>query len=130
MKLILAATRPREVLCLFPVIFPTVEGDAYCFLTMDVYSEFLIQTGIEKDDNIEHVLKHVGLLMKHADFGHHKDRPFTLVLHKHEEYRPEIEDIIKPYWGKLVISDAYLSEKMFPTIELLIKATMERADKD
>ncbi|HEY0297757.1 MAG TPA: hypothetical protein VGB84_00920 [Arachidicoccus sp.] len=115
----LIATRPKEVLCLFPVEFPTQEGDAYFFLAMDVYSEFLIHTGTEKSNNIECVLKHIGLLLQHKDLERYKNRPFTLVLHKHEEFRTEIEGIIKPYGGTLVVSDAYLSEKMMPAIEVL-----------
>lgn len=116
MNIIPTATKPCEVLCFFPVEFATREGDAYLFLSMDVYSEFLIQTGLEKSNDIEYVLKHIGLLLQHRDFTSRKNRVFTLVLHKHEQHRLKIEALIKPHGGTLVIDDPYLYEKMVPVI--------------
>ena len=115
------ATRPCEILCFLPVEFPVSQDTAYCYLTMDVYSQFLIQTGLEYSNHITYVLKHMELLMQHADFVNRKQREFTIVLHKHEEHRAQIEAIIGPHGGSLVIDEPYLYDRMVPAIESLFK---------
>jgi hypothetical protein len=130
MKPTLTAIRPCEVLCLFPVEFETQQGGAYIFLVMDIYSEFLIHTGAEKSNEIENVLKHIGLLLQHKDFASRKNRFFTLVLHKYENYRLMIEAVIKPHGGILVVNDAYVAEKMIPAITNLYNSLAQGSNKN
>jgi hypothetical protein len=87
----LKATRPFEYLCFFPVELPTRDdGDVYAYIFLDVYSEFLIMSGIEKDRSHKTILKHNRLLIKNKDFLEHKGVPFTLVMHKYKEIYIEI----------------------------------------
>lgn len=103
-----------------PVEVPTQEGPAFVFLGVDVVSELAFQTGVEDGNNIEQVLKHIALLMRHKDFKPHK-RPFTLVLHKYAEHRERIDAVLKPYGGKVAVDDGYLIKKMGPLIGHMFK---------
>lgn len=122
-----ANPKPREVVCFYPVELPTQEGDVYIFLAKDVASEVLFQTGVEKGNDIDLVLKHIGLLMENKDFNIRKDQPFTLVLHKHEQYQKEIEALIKPHRGTLFFDDLYLTHQMVPVIKYLLDSMAKRA---
>jgi hypothetical protein len=114
------ATRPLEFICFFPAEFPTtIDGDVYAFMFVDVYSEFLIMTGMEKGRNQKTILKHIRLLTKNKDFLKHKGSPFTLVMHKYEEITVDILHIIKPFKGKVLIDDAFVAEKISPILESL-----------
>ena len=53
------ATRPLEFVSVFQVEMPTDEGNAYVYCALDSHSEFLFQTGIERNRNYETLLKHV-----------------------------------------------------------------------
>ena len=117
-----SATKPCEVLCLFPVELPTQEGNIYIYITKDVYSGFLFQTGLETSNSIGFALKHIELLLEHKDFISRKNRDFTIVLHRYEQYRAAIEAIIKPQGGTLIIDEVYLSEQIVPVIEHLYKS--------
>lgn len=116
--------RPGEVICFFPVEFPTKQGDVYIFVAKDIYSETLIQTGVEGDNTIDQVLKHLALLMQDESFAEYGNKPFTLVLHKYGQYREKINEIIAPYGGTLVVDDLYLTSKMIDVIEFLYKTIM------
>ncbi|SDE86036.1 hypothetical protein SAMN05216464_11087 [Mucilaginibacter pineti] len=121
MKNVPVANKPCEVLCFFPVEVPTQEGDAYVYLTMDVATEFLFQTGSELSNDIDMVVKHIERLLNHKDFNRCKNQAFTLVLHKYEAYQSKIAAIIEPYGGKLVIDEVYIFEKMIPAIETIFR---------
>ncbi|RYE50915.1 MAG: hypothetical protein EOP48_19020 [Sphingobacteriales bacterium] len=112
-------TRPWEVVCLFPVSFPTKEGDLYVYIAKDVYSEVILQTGVEESNTVEFFIKNIQSLMSHTNFADNKRKRFTLVLHKYKQHRTEIESIIAPLGGYLFINDTYLSEQIVPVIEQL-----------
>jgi hypothetical protein len=125
------ATRPLEYICFFPAEFPTqVDGDVYAFIFVDVYSEFVILTGMEKDRNHKTILKHIRLLTKNKDFLNHKGSPFTLVLHKYEEISIDILKIIKPFKGKVLIDDAFVAEKVSPVLESLFASLAGKSGPD
>ena len=45
------ATRPLEYVCLFPADMPTLEGDVFMFFAIDAFSQFVFNTGVEKQLN-------------------------------------------------------------------------------
>lgn len=112
------ATRPREVIYFIPVQLNTVsDGKVYMFMIMDAYSEFMFQAGSERGDDMEYVLKQIQLLMSNKDFSRHGGQPFTLVMSDYEEYRNEIEDIIKPHGGKMLVDKEYVNREMAPVVD-------------
>jgi hypothetical protein len=125
------ATRPLEYICFFPAEFTTRDdGDVYAFMFVDVYSEFVIMTGMEKDRGHKTILKHIRLLTKNKDFLKHKGSPFTLVMHKYEEITEEILHILKPHNGKVLIDDAFVAVKVAPVIESLFASLAGKAATD
>jgi hypothetical protein len=116
------ATRPLEYVCFFPIEFPTKEGDVYFFTCVDAYSEFVFQTGAEPSNDNQAVLKHIKLLMENTEFKKHREKGFTLVVHKYKEIQNEIEAIIKPYGGKMIIDDLFVTQKITPVIVHLYKS--------
>lgn len=122
------ATCPLEYLCFFPAEIPTRDdGDVYAFMFVDVYSEFVIMTGMEKDRSLKTILKHIRLLTKNKDFLKHKGSPFTLVVHKYEEITEEILHILKPHNGKVLIDDAFVAVKVAPVLESLFSSLAGKA---
>ena len=114
------ATRPLEYIWFFPAEFPTrIDGDVFAFIFVDVYSDFVIMTGLEKSKSNETILRHIRLLTRHKDFLKHKGASFTLVLHKYEEIKDDILLIIKPFKGKVLIDDTFVAEKVTPVLESL-----------
>lgn len=125
------ATRPLEYICFFPVEFPTkIDGEVFAFIFVDVYSEFVIMTGIEKSKSNETILKHIRLLTRNKDFLKHKGVPFTLVLHKYEEIIGDILRLIKPFKGKVLIDDAFVAEKVTLVLESLFTSLAGKAKSD
>ena len=125
------ATRPLEFICFFPAEFPTrIDGDVFAFLFVDVYSDFVIMTGLEKSKSNETILGHIRLLTRNKDFLKHKGVPFTLVLHKYEEILDDILSIIKPFKGKGLIDDAFVAEKVTPVLESLFTSMAGKVKPD
>lgn len=125
------ATRPFEYICFFPAEFPTrVGGDVYAFIFVDVYSGFVIMTGMEKSRSIENILKHIRLLTWNKDFLSHKGKPFTLILHKYEELKDDILHIIEPFKGKVLVNDAFVAEKITPVLESLFATFSDNAKRN
>lgn len=125
------ATRPLEYICFFPVEFPTrIDDEVFAFIFVDVYSEFVIITGLEKSKSNETILKHIRLLTRNKDFLKHKGVPFTLVLHKYEEIIGDILRLIKPFKGKVLIDDAFVAEKVTPVLESLFTSLAGKAKSD
>ena len=120
------AKRPLEYVCFFPMTVPTKEGDAYIFISLDVFSDFAFNTGIEKDENPETILKHIYLLTEHPDFIKHIDKGFTLVLHKFKELEPRINNIIKPINGNLIFDGQYVNKIMVPVIKNMFQHLNDR----
>ena len=120
------ASYSLEFVCLFSVEMPTLEGDAYVFLAVDVFSEFVFSTGVEKDRKKDNLLKHVKLLVNNEDFKKKLPVPFTLVFHKYEELRKDIDKIIKPLGGKMIVDDLFVTRVLTPVIEHLFKSLSKK----
>ncbi|GAL86400.1 phage protein [Sporocytophaga myxococcoides] len=118
----MTTSRPLEYVCFFPVNIPTGEGEAYWFASVDVYSKVIFSTGAELGLNKQIVLKHLSLLMNEDNFKKHRDKGFTLIIHKDYGYLKEMTDIIAPYKGKLMISDALVTKEMVPVMEHIFKS--------
>jgi len=117
------ATRPFEYICFYPVEIPTRdEGDVYTFVAVDVYSRYLMITGTEKDRSNNTVLKHIRLLTEHKDFVKHKGEKFTLVVHAFRDIVEDIDRIIEPLNGKVIIDDSFVTEIITPVIEHLFES--------
>ena len=130
-KILNKAIRPLEYICFFPAEFPTrIDGDVFAFLFVDVYSDFVIMTGLEKSKSNETILRHIRLLTRNKDFLKHKGVPFTLVLHKYEEIKDDILLIIKPFKGKVLFDDAFVAEKVTPVLESLFTSLAGIAKPD
>ena len=119
------ATKPREVLCFFAADMPTQQGDVYAFLTIDVFSKYMFMTGVEPKNDIDTMLKQIKLLMNEPNFKQFKNRPFTLVFHKYEQYREKINAILKPFGGTMAINDPYLTVQIMPVLEEMYKGLAE-----
>jgi hypothetical protein len=112
------ATKPRQVICFYPFEVTTqMDGDAYFMLAVDVFSDYVFPPDAQRSNSIEQILKSLKLLIKEAKFKRFKGKaPFTLVLHKHQEHRAKIEEIITPYGGRLVINDAFVAQIITPVM--------------
>ena len=115
------ATRPLEFVSVFQVEMPVADGDAYVYCALDSYSEFLFQTGIERNRNPETIIKHINLLIAHPDFKNALERhkSFKLVLHKFAELTPKINAIIEPLGGTMIVNDAFVAKEFVPVIKHL-----------
>ena len=118
----LKAIKPLQYVCFFPTEFSTKQdGDLYVYLALDIYSQKLFNLGVFKDNQPLTVLKHIELLMNDKDFKLHRDKGFTLILHKYKSVEPQINTIIAPYKGKVIFNDAYIVDNMMPAIENIFK---------
>lgn len=116
------ATRPLEFVCFHPVEFETLDGDAYCYIAVDVYSKALFLIGIDVKNDTDTVLKHVDLLMKNTDFKKQMHNGFTLVFHKYAGVQTDIENIIKPHKGNMSINDPLVTKEVTPVMLHLFEA--------
>ena len=111
------ATRPNEVVCIIAIELNTIkDGKGYMFVIMDAYSEFIFHAGVERGDGLEHVTNQIRQFLSNKDFSKHKSQPFTLVMSGFEEYRKEIEKIIEPHNGTMVVDGAYIKKQLTPAI--------------
>jgi hypothetical protein len=118
----ITATRPLEYICLYQIEYPTRDkGDVYMFAAVDVFSEFLFVTGTEESNNDQLILKHVKLLLNDKNFKQHSNS-FTLVFHKHSELKKDIEAIIKPLGGNMIVDDPLVAKVFTPVIEHIFKS--------
>ncbi|MGV3597668.1 MAG: hypothetical protein ACO1PI_07340 [Bacteroidota bacterium] len=117
----LQVTRPLEYVWFFPLEVPTKEGNVYIFLAQDIYSEILFNTGAENILDTRVILKHIQLLLEQPEFKIHIDKGFTLILHKYKELSKEINDIINPFGGKLLVDDAIVATYMEPVLHYLFR---------
>ncbi len=113
MESVKKATQPIEVICLLSFELETIkEGHVYMFIILDAYSEFMFQAGIELGDDMEYVLKQIQQFLNSKDFDKPSGQPFTLVLEEFEEYRNEIERLIAPQGGTMVVDAAYINREL------------------
>lgn len=100
------ATRPLEYVCFFPIELETkADGNVYMYVAVDAYSDFAFMMGTERDTKKETVLGAVRKLINDKDFAKQKHNGFTLVFHKFEELRNDIEKIITPDHGRMIVKD-------------------------
>ncbi|HAM98555.1 MAG TPA: hypothetical protein DCQ26_08065 [Marinilabiliales bacterium] len=87
---------------------------------VDVYSEYLIITGIETDRSNATVLKHIKAFTKHPDFtNHYNNLPFTLILHKYKEVSEQINQKIAPFKGSIIFNDPLVAQIIEPVVREL-----------
>lgn len=123
---LLKANRPGEYVAFFTIEVPTKEGPAFIYLGCDAYSEFAFNTGVEKDENPENIIKHVYLLTEDEAFIQHRDKGFTLVFDRFEELSERIEGIIKPVNGRLIYDKKFHNQIAKPVLENLRKSTKSK----
>lgn len=120
------AKAPGDVVALFPADMSQEDDESLMmFVAVDIYSNFLFKPHTAEDNKPETLLLAIQDLMDNEDFKTHS-QPFTLVLHKFEELRSEIEQIIKPHGGTFMVSDSYVHEHITPVMEELFKSMAER----
>lgn len=111
-------TRPGEIICLVPIALNTrQDGTVHMFMMMDAYTEHMYQAGVERGEDVEHVLKQVQLLLRNARFREVMQEPFTIVSTEYEDYRGEIEDLIIPLGGSLVVDEIYATSHLREAID-------------
>lgn len=108
------ATRPLEYVGLFIMEFPTKEGIAYVYMAVDAYSEFAFNTGVEKDNSPDNILKHIYLLTEHPEFIKKMHKGFTLVMANYEELEARIISIIGSINGKVIFDEALNRKIILP----------------
>ena len=123
---LLKASRPGEYVAFFTVEVPTMEGPAFIYMGCDAFSEFAFNTGVEKDDSAENIIKHVYLLTEDKSFVQHRDKGFTLVFDRFEELSDRIEGIIKSVNGRLIFNKEFHSQIAKPVRESLEKFTKSK----
>ncbi|WP_315819574.1 hypothetical protein [Paraflavitalea speifideaquila] len=115
-------THPGEVFCFYPIEIPINNAeDAYLFIAVDAVSAFLFQTGMERANDMQAVLRNIQLLMEQDLFKQSKAASFTLVLHKCQPYRAQIEAIVSPHGGCVVFDDTYVAAIVTPPMRFLFE---------
>jgi len=117
----LTATKPMQLVCLYPLEMTTLEGDAYVYMFIDAFSDFLMVTGIEKKEGDPDILKHIALLTQNKDFSAHSCKPFLIVLHKYAGLLPAINALLAPLGGGATVSDETVAYYMAPALEAFYK---------
>jgi len=74
-------------------------------------------TGVERNRGKRNTLKHIKLLTQNEQFVNGRPESFTLILHKYEELRPDIEKMIAPLGGSMIVDDVVVTEYLSPIIE-------------
>ena len=114
-------TRPGEIICLVPVALNTQQdGTVYMFMMMDAYTEHMYQAGVERGEDMEHVLKQVQLLLRNERFLDVMAESFTIVAAEYGEYREEIENLIGHLGGSLVVDEAYAASRLSGAIDTFV----------
>lgn len=104
------AVRPGEYMAFFSIPMQTKEGKVYLFIAIDAFSEFAFNTGAERNENPESVLRCLQRLMVNKDFLRHRDKGFTLVLEKYDDLSDQINTLIHPFHGQLMINMSFLQQ--------------------
>ena len=123
------ATRPLEYVGLFQADMATTQdGDVFAFIAVDMFSMKVFFTGAEPNRDNETVIKHTKLLLQDKDFiwGMKEHGSFTLVYHKFTDIVPLLNDIVKPYGGNIMVSDAFVTMVVLPVVEQLFKTIAKK----
>jgi hypothetical protein len=99
----------------------TIEGKAFVFLAVDSFSEFVFSIGVASTLNDTTIIKHLKLLTENMDFknGLLRQKSFTIVLSDYEHILPELNEMVKPLGGKVVINKEYFTKVTKPVIKAL-----------
>ena len=62
-------------------------------------------------------MKQIERLLNNKDFNKQGGRPFNLVMSAYEEYRKDIEKLIEPHGGTLVVDASYITIELGEAIE-------------
>ena len=119
------ATRPCEYVAFFTMEIPTQEGPAFVYLACDSLSQYCFNTGVEKDESPENILKHIYLLTEHDVFLAHREKGFTIVLSRFEELSDRIEPMIKSVNGRLLYNKKFHSQIARPVRSSFKKLLLE-----
>jgi|GEM_PF-744967 hypothetical protein len=115
------ATRPGEYVCFYPCSIPTErDGDVFAYVFVDAFSDFVIMTGIEKNDSDKNILKHMRMLLEDERFAF-QNGPFTVVMHKYYHLTKAINVLFEPFGGKVIINDHYVTDIVAPVMESLFE---------
>lgn len=114
-------TRPGEIICLVPVALNTQQdGTVYMFMMMDAYTEHMYQVGVERGEDMEHVVKQVQLLLRNERFLDVMAGAFTIVSTEYSEYGQEIDGLIGHLGGDFVVDEAYAGSRLSGAIDTFV----------
>ena len=106
---------PRQIVCLKPFKFNTEEdGEVFFFFAVDIYSGFLFSMGGSLSLEPEDILDPVEQLMQNQDFIRYSGTPFTLVMDFGDELLDELNEVVKPHGGRVIVDAAYVQKMMMP----------------
>lgn len=118
------AQRPLEYVCVFPLEFPTEEGDALFHFAVDGFSKMLYVAGSDlKDKGARHelLIQHLQELLEQEGFRENLPQGATFVFHAYEEHRPAIETVLRPYGAVMAIDEPTVMEEMKPVVEAMVE---------
>lgn len=119
-------TKPCEIISFFPAdLSPNDDGSIMVYIALDDYSEFLFNLGTSTSDSDSNLLNAIKKLMNNKDFKRYR-HPFTLVLHKYEYLRSEIEAIIQPHGGTFIVDDYYVNDKIMPVLKMMMESLYKK----
>lgn len=72
---------------------------------------------------MESVLKNITALTQNKDFKKYSGKPFTLIIPQmYMQFVNDIEKIITPFNGSVIVDDVFINKKIEPVIEHLIES--------
>lgn len=115
------ARQACDVFCVMPVALKTQDdGEVFLFLSVDVATRYIVLHEVERGSEVEYLLKHLQKLLAQPQMQHRAD-PFTVVLPFYDEHAAQIEALLEPRGGSLVVNEEYMAMVMNPVIDELSK---------
>ena len=125
----LKASRPCEYVAFFTMEVPSMEGPVFVYMACDAFSGFGFNTGAERDESPDNIIKHIYLLTEDKEFVRHRHKGFTLVLDRFEDLSDRIEGIIKGVNGTLLYNKSLHCEIAKPVRASFTKFTNKKERK-
>jgi hypothetical protein len=120
------ATEPGAMVCFTSIPLKTLkDGTVHAFLIMDAYSKYMLHVGVELGDDMEYVLKHIQRMIQSSTFSQFGHHPFVLVMAGYEAYRPEIEALIEPIGGRMLVDEGLVMFQMAEAIEDFLRSVQQ-----
>ncbi len=108
-------TGPRQIICLRPFKFNTQEdGEVFLFFAVDVFSGYLFSLGGSHSLEPGDILNPVEQLMQHEDFLRYTGTPFTLVLDFGDDLVDELNRVVMPHGGRVLVDANFIEDVMMP----------------